>query len=114
MTKNVGFYAATNTATILNAWYIESTFDSDAATEGNGLISLTNATSSAKLGSFWGSLLPAERPYATSTQFLLNQNVSLYSTASEKKVSVIERFNRTLKEWMYKEFTKTNSSDYRY
>jgi hypothetical protein len=49
--------------------------------------------------------------YSTQFQeFLLNQNVSLYSTASEKKVSVIERFNRTLKEWMYKEFTKTNST----
>ena len=49
--------------------------------------------------------------YSTQFQeFLLNQNVGLYSTASEKKVSVIERFNRTLKEWMYKEFTKTNST----
>src|SRR6266487_1285999 len=49
--------------------------------------------------------------YSTQFQeFLLNENVSLYSTASEKKVSVIERFNRTLKEWMYKEFTKTNNT----
>ena len=43
-------------------------------------------------------------------EFLLNEDVGLYSTASEKKVSVIERFNRTLKEWMYKEFTKTKST----
>ena len=49
--------------------------------------------------------------YSTQFQeFLLSENVGLYSTASEIKVSVIERFNRTLKEWMYKEFTKTNNT----
>ena len=49
--------------------------------------------------------------YSTQFQeFLLSENVGLYSTASEIKVSIIERFNRTLKEWMYKEFTKTNNT----
>ena len=49
--------------------------------------------------------------YSTQFQeFLLSENVQLYSTASEIKVSVIERFNRTLKQWMYKEFTKNNNT----
>ena len=49
--------------------------------------------------------------YSTQFQeFLLSQNVQLYSTASEIKVSVIERFNRTLKQWMYKEFTRNNNT----
>ena len=49
--------------------------------------------------------------YSTQFQeFLLSENVQLYSTASEIKVSVIERFNRTLKQWMYKEFTRSNNT----
>lgn len=41
--------------------------------------------------------------------FLANENVSLYATGSEIGVSVVERFNRTLKTWMWKEFTKNNN-----
>jgi len=43
-------------------------------------------------------------------EFLDAQEIQVYSTASEIKVSVIERFNRTLKEWLYKQFTKNDST----
>lgn len=42
--------------------------------------------------------------------FLMENNISLYSTGSEIGVSIIERFNRTLKEWMWKEFTKNSNT----
>jgi hypothetical protein len=41
--------------------------------------------------------------------FLMNENVALYTTGSEIGVSVVERFNRTLKNWMWKEFTKNGN-----
>ena len=41
--------------------------------------------------------------------FLRNHNVSLYATGSEIGVSIVERFNRTLKTWMWKEFTKNSN-----
>jgi hypothetical protein len=41
--------------------------------------------------------------------FLIENNVSLYSTASELGVTIVERFNRTLKQWMWKEFTRNNN-----
>ena len=37
--------------------------------------------------------------------FLKHNGVTLYSTFNERKVVVIERFNRTLKERLYKKFT---------
>ena len=41
--------------------------------------------------------------------FLINQSVALYSTGSELGVTIVERFNRTLKQWMWKEFTRNNN-----
>jgi hypothetical protein len=43
------------------------------------------------------------------TTFLSNHNVSLYATGSEIGVSIVERFNRTIKTWMWKEFTKNGN-----
>ena len=45
-------------------------------------------------------------------QDLLNEdNIKLYSTNnSEIKLSVIERFNRTFKNMMYKKFTQNNNT----
>ncbi len=42
--------------------------------------------------------------------FMKEKNIKLYSTNSELKASIIERFNRTLKEkmWRYFTFAKTN------
>ena len=37
--------------------------------------------------------------------FLKKENIILYTVASELKASVIERFNRTLKEKMWRNFT---------
>jgi Tat protein secretion system quality control protein TatD with DNase activity len=36
-------------------------------------------------------------------------NINYYSTYSEKKASVVERFNRTLKEKMWKQFSMQGS-----
>jgi transposase InsO family protein len=41
--------------------------------------------------------------------FLMKENVSLYSTGSELGVTIVERFNRTLKQWMWKEFTRNGN-----
>ena len=50
--------------------------------------------------------------YNKQVQDLLNENnIKLYSTNnSEIKSSVVERFNRTFKNMMYKKFTKNNST----
>jgi len=45
-------------------------------------------------------------------KFLKNENVEFFTTNSEMKASVVERFNRTLKEKMWKYFTYKNT--YRY
>ena len=42
-------------------------------------------------------------------KFLKDHNVELYSVESEIKCSVAERFNRTLKEMMYRKFTELES-----
>ena len=42
---------------------------------------------------------------STMKQFLKQHNIELYSTMNEGKAVVIERFNRTLKQMMYKQFT---------
>ena len=39
-------------------------------------------------------------------------NIKLYSTNSELKASVVERFNRTLKEKMWRYFTYSNNFKY--
>lgn len=44
--------------------------------------------------------------------FLSTNNVVLYQTYNEGKAVVIERFNRTLKERMWKKFTETDSNKY--
>jgi hypothetical protein len=41
--------------------------------------------------------------------FLMKENVSLYSTGSELGVTIVERFNRSLKQWMWKEFTRNDN-----
>ena len=50
--------------------------------------------------------------YNKLVQDLLNENnIKLYSTNnSEIKSSVVERFNRTFKNMMYKKFTENNNS----
>lgn len=45
-------------------------------------------------------------------KFLKNEDVEFFITNSEKKASVVERFNRTLKERMWKIFTKRNTYSY--
>ena len=45
-------------------------------------------------------------------KFLEEKNIHLYSLNSELKASVVERFNRTLKEKMYRYFTFKNSYKY--
>lgn len=49
--------------------------------------------------------------YNAKVQNLLreNNNINLYSTFSEKKASIVERFNRTLKEKMWRQFTSQGS-----
>ena len=45
-------------------------------------------------------------------EFLTKHEIELYQTFNEGKAVVIERFNRTLKEKMYRHFTETNSNKY--
>jgi hypothetical protein len=45
-------------------------------------------------------------------KFLLDNGIELYQTFNEGKAVVIERFNRTLKEKMYRYFTETNGNKY--
>ena len=45
-------------------------------------------------------------------KFLRENEVELYQTYNEGKAVVIERFNRTLKEKMWRYFTETNSNKY--
>lgn len=45
-------------------------------------------------------------------KYLADKDVDFFTTSSELKASVVERFNRTLKEKMWRYFTKTNT--YRY
>jgi len=44
---------------------------------------------------------------------LEKNNVALFKTNSEVKASIVERFNRTLKEKMYKYFTRNKSFSYK-
>ena len=39
-------------------------------------------------------------------------NIKLYSTENEEKSSVVERWNRTIKNKMWKQFTKQSSTQY--
>ena len=48
----------------------------------------------------------------TLKSFLKLHNVELYSTQNEEKSCVVERFNRTLKEKMFKYFTAFNTTKY--
>jgi hypothetical protein len=45
-------------------------------------------------------------------KFLADNEIELYQTYNEGKAVVIERFNRTLKEKMWRYFTETNSNKY--
>ena len=45
-------------------------------------------------------------------KFLTDNEIELYQTFNEGKAVVIERFNRTLKEKMWRYFTETNSNKY--
>ena len=45
-------------------------------------------------------------------QLLSQKNIKLYSTENEEKSSVIERFNRTIKEKMWKMFSANNNTIY--
>ena len=47
-------------------------------------------------------------------QFFKNNNVKIYHTNSLLKSVVIERFNRSLRELMMKEFVKNNNSILQY
>lgn len=42
-------------------------------------------------------------------QLMLQYGINHYSTYSTKKASIVERFNRTLKEWMWKKFSLNGS-----
>lgn len=48
----------------------------------------------------------------TMKELLASHNIHYYSTASEVKASIVERFNRTLKTKMFKYFTYKNTLDY--
>ena len=45
-------------------------------------------------------------------QFLTKNNVEIYQTFNEGKAVVIERFNRTIKEKMWKYFTQHDTKKY--
>lgn len=45
-------------------------------------------------------------------QLLQNRNIKLFTTYSERKASVVERFNRTLKNHMFRYFTKQDTRRY--
>src|SRR5207249_11235546 len=45
-------------------------------------------------------------------KFLSDNEIGLYQTYNEGKAVVIERFNRTLKEKMWRYFTETNTNKY--
>ena len=45
-------------------------------------------------------------------KFLKKQGVKTYSTFGNHKAMIIERFNRTMKTWMYKAFTENNSKNW--
>ena len=45
-------------------------------------------------------------------QLLSKKNIKLYSTENEEKSSVVERFNRTIKEKMWKMFSANNNTIY--
>ena len=45
-------------------------------------------------------------------EVLDKRNVKLYSTENEEKSSIIERWNRTIKTKMWKQFTQQNSTQY--
>ena len=49
---------------------------------------------------------------AMTFQKLLTNNVTLYSTENEEKSSVVERWNRTMKNIMWKYFTANNTQKY--
>ena len=46
------------------------------------------------------------------SKVLRKNNVKLYSTENEEKSSVVERWNRTIKTWMWKYFTANNTKRY--
>ena len=46
------------------------------------------------------------------SKLLRKYNVKLYSTENEEKSSVVERWNRTIKTWMWKYFTANNTKRY--
>ena len=45
-------------------------------------------------------------------QLLAGNNLTLYSTANEEKSSIVERWNRTMKNIMWKSFTANNTQKY--
>ena len=45
-------------------------------------------------------------------QLLSRKNIKLYSTENEEKSSVVERFNRTIKQMMWKMFSANNNTIY--
>ena len=45
-------------------------------------------------------------------QLLSRKNIKLYSTENEEKSSVVERFNRTIKQKMWKMFSANNNTVY--
>ena len=57
---------------------------------------------------WWGYRVLQQNIY----EFSLNNNIILYSTFNEGKAVVIERFNRTLKERLYKKFTQLGSQQW--
>src|SRR5437867_12698331 len=45
-------------------------------------------------------------------KFLKSEFIDFFTTKSEVKASIVERFNRTLKEKMWRHFTKNNTYKY--
>ena len=53
-----------------------------------------------------------EFKYSVFQQFLIGNGIKFFTTKSENKASIVERFNRTLKTKMWKYFTAKNTLHY--
>ena len=45
-------------------------------------------------------------------ELLASRNIEIYWTENEEKLSVVERWNRTIKQWMWKYFTRHRTGVY--
>jgi transposase InsO family protein len=87
-------------------------------------IPLKNKTSSAVTAAFDIILKNGRKPFRLQTdkgteflnkdfqKFLKNMHIHFFTTNSETKCAIVERFNRTLKDRMFKYFTENNTNRY--